>query len=91
MVIHIGTEEEAVEIANDSVIGHVGGMWTQNIARAFRVAEAIEAGQLYVDARSTSSVQASFGSQKKSGYGLEKGPEALTHYTQLKSVTIAPH
>ncbi|WP_313815569.1 aldehyde dehydrogenase family protein [Citricoccus sp.] len=89
VVIPFDGEQEAVEIANDSEFGLVGGVWTQNMARAIRVSEALEAGQIYVNTWSTASVQTSFGGQKRSGYGREKGIEALNHYTQLKSVTIA--
>ncbi|GAA1683687.1 aldehyde dehydrogenase [Citricoccus zhacaiensis] len=89
VVIPFDTEAEAIEIANDSDFGLVGGVWTQDFPRAIRVSEAIEAGQIYVNTWSTAAVQASFGGQKKSGYGREKGIEALNHYTQLKSVTLS--
>ncbi|MFE7422140.1 aldehyde dehydrogenase family protein [Rhodococcus sp. NPDC057529] len=89
VVIAFDTEEEAIAIANDSDFGLVSGVWTEDISRALRVSEAIEAGQIYVNTWSTAAVQASFGGQKASGYGREKGIEALNHYTQLKSVTVA--
>jgi aldehyde dehydrogenase (NAD+) len=88
VVIPFDTEEEAVELANDSEFGLVGGIFTESIARAFRVAEAIEAGQVYINSWSTQSVQMPFGGHKASGYGREKGIEALHHYSQMKSISL---
>jgi aldehyde dehydrogenase (NAD+) len=88
VVIPFDTEEEAVELANDSEFGLVGGIFTENIARAFRVAGAIEAGQVYINSWSTQSVQMPFGGHKASGYGREKGIEALHHYSQMKSISV---
>ncbi|MFQ6330058.1 aldehyde dehydrogenase family protein [Nocardia sp. CWNU-33] len=89
VVIPFDTEDEAIAIANDSDFGLVGGVWTEDLSRTLRVSEAIEAGQIYVNTWSTAAVQTPFGGQKASGYGREKGIEALNHYTQLKSVTIS--
>ncbi|MGW6697443.1 aldehyde dehydrogenase family protein [Nocardia sp. NPDC055049] len=89
VVIPFDTEDEAIAIANDSDFGLVGGVWSRDLTRALRVAESIEAGQIYINTWSTAAVQAPFGGHKASGYGREKGIEALNHYTQVKSVTIA--
>jgi len=88
VVIPFDTEEEAVALANDSDFGLVGGVFTQDMSRAFRVAEAIEAGQVYVNSWSTQSVQMPFGGHKNSGYGRAKGTEALRHYSHVKSISI---
>ncbi|GAA2631282.1 aldehyde dehydrogenase family protein [Paractinoplanes durhamensis] len=88
VVIPFDTEAEAVEIANDSDYGLVGGVFTADIGRAFRVAHAIEAGQVYVNSWSTQSVQMPFGGHKASGYGREKGIEALNHYSHVKSISV---
>jgi aldehyde dehydrogenase (NAD+) len=88
VIIPFDTEEEAVAIANDSEFGLVGGVFTENISRAFRVAEAIEAGQVYINSWSTQSVQMPFGGHKASGYGREKGIEALNHYSHVKSISV---
>jgi aldehyde dehydrogenase (NAD+) len=87
-VIPFDTEDEAVAVANDSDYGLVGGVFTADMSRAFRVAHAIEAGQVYINSWSTQSVQMPFGGQKASGYGREKGIEALAHYSQVKSVSV---
>ncbi|MFJ8794714.1 aldehyde dehydrogenase family protein [Streptomyces sp. NPDC102462] len=87
-VIPFDTEDEAVAIANDSDFGLVGGVFTADISRAFRVAESIEAGQVYVNSWSTQSVQMPFGGHKLSGYGREKGIEALLHYSHVKSISV---
>jgi aldehyde dehydrogenase (NAD+) len=88
VVIGFETEEEAVELANDSDYGLVGGVFTSDMSRAIRVAEAIEAGQVYINSWSTQSVQMPFGGYKHSGYGREKGIEALNHYSHVKSISM---
>ncbi|MBM2619376.1 aldehyde dehydrogenase [Actinoplanes sp. LDG1-06] len=88
VVIPFDTEAEAVAIANDSDYGLVGAVFTADISRAFRVAGAIEAGQVYVNSWSTQSVQMPFGGHKASGYGREKGIEALNHYSHVKSISV---
>jgi aldehyde dehydrogenase (NAD+) len=88
VVIGFDTEQEAVELANDSDYGLVGGVFTSDMSRAIRVAEAIEAGQVYINSWSTQSVQMPFGGHKHSGYGREKGIEALNHYSHVKSISI---
>ena len=88
VVIPFDTEEEAVSMANDSDYGLTGGVFTADMSRAIRVAEAIEAGQVYINSWSTQSVQMPFGGYKNSGYGREKGIEALSHYSHVKSISL---
>ena len=66
----------------------MGGVTTADLSRAIRVAEAIEAGQVYINSWSTQLVQMPFGGHKHSGYGREKGIEALNHYSHVKSIGI---
>jgi len=88
-VLPFDDEDEAVRLANDSEYGLVAGLWTRDVARSLRVADQLEAGQIFVNTWTTGAVQTPFGGYKQSGYGREKGIEALHHYSQLKSVTIA--
>jgi aldehyde dehydrogenase (NAD+) len=88
VVIPFKDEAEAIQIANDTDYGLAAGLWTQNLSRAHRVAAAIEAGQIYVNEYMAGGVETPLGGYKNSGYGREKGVEALHHYTQLKCVTI---
>jgi len=82
-------EDEAVAIANDSDYGLASGLWTQDISRALRVADRLESGQVYVNTWLAGGIETPFGGYKQSGYGREKGLEALHHYTQVKCVTVA--
>ena len=88
VVIPFEDEAQAVSIANDSEYGLAAGIWTQSLSRAHRVAAAIEAGQIYINEYLAGGVETPLGGYKSSGYGREKGLEALHHYTQLKCVTI---
>ena len=81
-------EDEAIAIANDTSYGLAAGLWTRDLSRAHRVAARLEAGQVYVNEWVTGPVETPFGGYKQSGYGREKGIEALHHYTQVKCVTI---
>lgn len=82
------TDEEAMAIANDSQYGLVGGVFTKDISRAMRAAQSIQAGQIFVNEWFIGGAQVPFGGYKKSGYGREKGREALKNYVQTKNIGI---
>lgn len=87
-VIKFDSEEEAVEIANDTQYGLTAGVWTQNLGRAHRMAAQINAGQVNVNDFFAGGVQAPFGGFKQSGYGREKGVHAVSEYLQTKTVSM---
>ncbi|MGO9078722.1 MAG: aldehyde dehydrogenase family protein [Streptosporangiaceae bacterium] len=82
-------EAEAVAIANDSPYGLSGSIWTGSVGRAFRVARAVEAGNLSVNSHSSVRYWTPFGGFKQSGLGRELGPDALEAFTETKNVFIA--
>jgi aldehyde dehydrogenase (NAD+) len=76
-----------VKLANNTEYGLVAGIWTRDLARAFRVSAALEAGQVFVN-QWYAPIEAPFGGYKQSGHGREKGVETLSDYTQVKSVVM---
>lgn len=88
-VIPFEGEEEAIRLANDTIYGLSGSVWTHNGARALRVARALEAGTISINSNTSVRVSTPFGGFKQSGVGRELGPHALEHYTELKNVYIA--
>jgi betaine-aldehyde dehydrogenase len=82
-------EEEAVALANDSIYGLSGSIWTRDIGRALRVARSVETGMLSINSSSSVHIEAPFGGVKASGIGREQGMAALEHYTEYKTVFVA--
>jgi acyl-CoA reductase-like NAD-dependent aldehyde dehydrogenase len=88
-VIPFEDEDEAVRLANDTIYGLSGSVWTRDGARALRVARAIETGVLSVNSNTSVRVSTPFGGFKQSGYGRELGPHALDAYTEVKTISFA--
>ncbi|HEX2647691.1 MAG TPA: aldehyde dehydrogenase family protein, partial [Candidatus Dormibacteraeota bacterium] len=80
---------DAVRIANDTVYGLSGSIWTSSGARAMRVARALETGTISINSNTSVRVTTPFGGFKQSGIGRELGPDALDHYTELKNVFLS--
>lgn len=87
-VIPFDGEDDAFAIANDSPYGLAAGIWTQNIGRALRGADAMEAGTVWINTYRAVSFMAPFGGYKRSGIGRESGQEAINAYLQTKTVWI---
>jgi len=88
-VIPFRDEAEAIELANDTVYGLSGSIWTRDGARALRVARALDTGVLSINSNTSVRVATPFGGFKQSGVGRELGPHALEHYTEVKTVYYA--
>jgi betaine-aldehyde dehydrogenase len=88
-VIPFEDEADAIRIANDTPYGLSGSIWTENGARALRVARAVEAGVLSVNSNTSVRVQTPFGGFKQSGFGRELGMHALDGYSEVKNVFLS--
>ncbi|HZH55683.1 MAG TPA: aldehyde dehydrogenase family protein [Burkholderiaceae bacterium] len=87
--IPFDTEDEAVEIANSTAYGLVAGVWTQDGGRQFRMARRLRAGQVFINNYGAGGgVELPFGGSGQSGFGREKGFEALYGFTRLKTVAL---
>jgi acyl-CoA reductase-like NAD-dependent aldehyde dehydrogenase len=89
VVLPFADEAEAARLANATIYGLSGSLWTRDLARGLRVARAIETGTLSVNSNTSVRVATPFGGVKQSGVGRELGPDALEHYTEVKNVFIA--
>jgi acyl-CoA reductase-like NAD-dependent aldehyde dehydrogenase len=89
VVVPFRDEAEAVALANDTIYGLSGSIWTRDGAKALRMARAIETGVISINSNTSVRVSTPFGGFKQSGYGRELGPHALDHYTEVKSVYYA--
>ncbi|HAJ84528.1 MAG TPA: carnitine dehydratase [Rhodobacteraceae bacterium] len=82
------TEEEVLELANDSELGLAAGIFTQNTARSLRMANSVRAGIVWVNTYRVVSPIAEFGGVKGSGHGRESGFQAIYDYTRPKTIWI---
>ncbi len=87
-IIPFEDEDEAVEIANNTIYGLAAGVWTQNIKRALSVPARLEAGTVWVNTYRAVSYMSPFGGYKRSGIGRESGIGAMNEYLQTKSIWI---
>lgn len=82
------TEEEAIELANDTKYGLSAAIWTENASRACRVAESLDVGIAWVNSWFLRDLRTAFGGAKESGIGREGGVHGLEFYTELKNVCL---
>ena len=89
VVVPFRDEAEAIALANDTIYGLSGSVWTRDGAKALRVARELETGVISINSNTSVRVSTPFGGFKQSGVGRELGPHALEHYSELKTVYYA--
>ena len=82
------TEEEAIALANDTIYGLAGGVFTHQLERALRVVKEVRAGITWVNAFNPTYNEAPWGGYKMSGIGRELGVHGLEEYQEIKQVNI---
>ena len=87
-LVPFSTDEEAVELANNTSAGLAAYFFTEDISRLWRVSEALESGMVGVRVGLISACEQPFGGVKESGVGREGGKDALDEYTEIKSITV---
>jgi acyl-CoA reductase-like NAD-dependent aldehyde dehydrogenase len=88
-VIEVDDVDEAIAVANDSIYGLAAAVWTNDLAKAHRVARGIRAGTVWVNTYGDVDPSVSFGGYKQSGFGRELGVHSMETYTQTKSVWVS--
>lgn len=88
-VLPFDDEADAVQLANDTIYGLAGSIWTENLGRAVRVSRGVKSGVLSVNSHSSVRYWTPFGGMKASGLGRELGPDAAEHFTETKNVFFA--
>ncbi|MDM5193330.1 aldehyde dehydrogenase [Bacillus hominis] len=88
VVIPFKTEEDAIRIANDSIYGLAGVVWTNDLRRAQRVVSQIDSGLLWINCWYVRDLRTPFGGSKASGIGREGGRHSFEFYTEAKTVTM---
>lgn len=87
--IPFDTEEEAIAIANDTDYGLTGYVWTKDSGRGIRMAEAIEAGMIWVNSENNRNLPSPFGGMKYSGIGRDGGDYSFDFYMETKNICVA--
>ena len=87
-IIPFDTEEDAIRLANDTIYGLGGGVWTRDLSTALRVVSKVQTGTMWVNCYGALDPMVGFGGTKQSGYGAKGGPAHIDHYLSTKVVYI---
>ena len=87
-VTKFNTDEQALEMANDSKFGLLNGVWTNDLSRAHRFARDLHSGMISINEYPITFPQTAFTGWKQSGIGIEQSQEALNFYTKVKNVNV---
>lgn len=87
-VLPFDNSDDVIRRANHSTFGLAAGVWTKDVSKAHRVANALESGTVWVNAYGLTDAASPFGGYKQSGIGREMGSTALDFYTQIKSIWV---
>jgi aldehyde dehydrogenase (NAD+) len=87
-ILKVADDDEALRVANDSIYGLGGAVWSRDLARARKLAEGIEAGTVWINDYHLINVRFPFGGYKQSGFGRELGPQGLGEFQQLKHIHV---
>jgi len=88
VVAKYSTDEELLELANDSCFGLAAAVFSKDISKALTIAHKLEAGTVWVNQHSMIEFNVTFGGFKQSGVGREYGEEALKEYMEIKAVHV---
>jgi succinate-semialdehyde dehydrogenase/glutarate-semialdehyde dehydrogenase len=88
-IIVVEDAEEAVKVANDSVLGLGASVWTQDLDLAKEIIPQLECGMVCVNSMVRSNIKMPYGGLKRSGYGRELGPDGIKEFVNVKSVVIS--
>jgi len=87
-VIRYGDEDEAVEIANDTIYGLASAVWSSDSERALAIGDRLRAGTVWINDAHLVNCALPFGGYKQSGVGRELGPRAIDEYVEEKNVHL---